>query len=142
MSAGSLIKRERSGVFCFYQNRLLAIELEDPTTKKRFWSLPGGGVETDETVAMAATRETLEETGYQVRLISDCFTNEYSFRWNGNIYACTTHWFSAELTSIEPALVEDAPYLIGNKWLPWPRSKSLFANKPAYSKAFEKFGNI
>ena len=136
------IERERSAVFCFYENRLLAIELEDPSTKKRFWSLPGGGVESGESVAAAATRETLEETGFQVRLTSEAFTNKYNFRWNGEIFACTTHWFSVELISTEPVLVEDAPYLIQSMWLPWPRSKSLFTNKPAYRKAFQKFCNI
>ena len=137
-----MIERERSGVFCFHQDHLLAIELEDPATKKRFWSLPGGEVEGHETAATAAIRETLEETGYQVRLTNDGFKTKYNFFWNGRLYACTTHWFSAELISTQPELVDDAPYLIRTKWLPWPRSESLFTNKPAFSAAFEKFANI
>ena len=140
--AATLIKRQRSGVFCLHENRLLAIELEDPTTRKRFWSLPGGAVETDETAATAAVRETLEETGYQVRLISEGFATQYEFRWDGILYDCTTHWFTAELASTAPEIVDDAAYLLGHKWLPWPKSKFLFANNPAYNRAFEQFSNI
>ncbi len=44
---------------------LLALwnEADEPT-----WTLPGGGVEFDETVAEAAVREVREETGYDVEL--------------------------------------------------------------------------
>ena len=136
-----MIDRKRSSVFCLRQNRLLAIELEDPTTKKRFWSLPGGSIETDETPSSAAIRETLEETGYRVRLTNEGFVTRYEFRWDGELYNCTTHWFNAELASTEKALVNDADYLLNTKWLPWPKSKSLFDNNPAFNQAFEQLTN-
>jgi 8-oxo-dGTP diphosphatase len=34
----------------------------------RIWALPGGGLEPNETWEQAAIRETLEETGYQVKI--------------------------------------------------------------------------
>src|SRR6185369_2232058 len=34
----------------------------------RIWTLPGGGVELNETWEQAAIRETVEETGYQVTI--------------------------------------------------------------------------
>lgn len=134
-----MIKRNRTGVFCLRDNKLLAIELEDPTTRKRFWSLPGGAIEDTESVEAAAVRETLEETGYHVTLTSEAFTSHYPFRWDGDIYDCTTHWFSAELARPEPAPVDDASYLHQARWLPWPGSKLLFANNPAFNEAFERF---
>ena len=134
-----MIERSRTGVFCFNDGKLLAIELEDPTTRKRFWSLPGGAIEKNETIADAAIRETLEETGYRVVLTSNPFPTRYKFRWNAKIYDCTTHWFSADLASSSVQVVDDADYLLRASWLPWPGSDGLFANNPAYNEAFERF---
>ena len=36
---------------------------------ERLWTLPGGGVDLDETVAEAAVREVREETGYEIELV-------------------------------------------------------------------------
>ncbi|MBT6583178.1 MAG: NUDIX hydrolase, partial [Gammaproteobacteria bacterium] len=74
------ISRERTCVLCLRGNHLLAIEMEDPMTTKRYWSFPGGGVEDKETPEDCAVRETLEESGYRVALTSDAFTNNYRFR--------------------------------------------------------------
>lgn len=138
----TVVERQRSCVFCLHDSRLLAIQLEDPTTKKRFWSLPGGAIEAGETPAIAAVRETLEETGYQVTLTSDGFPTQYEFHWDGAIYDCTTHWFTAKLSSTEPVAVDDASYLLNSRWLPWPRSQCLFTNNPAFNEAFERFRSI
>jgi 8-oxo-dGTP pyrophosphatase MutT (NUDIX family) len=125
--------RNRTGVICLRNDRLLAIELEDPTTRKRYWSIPGGGIEPGESAEDCAIREMLEETGYRVRLTSDVFITRYPFRWNAKLVQCATHWFTAELTSEEQAPVEDAPYNLGSSWLPWPTSRVLFENNPAYN---------
>ncbi len=44
---------------------LLALWNEGPTPQ---WTMPGGGVELDETTAQGAVRELVEETGYAVEL--------------------------------------------------------------------------
>ena len=50
---------------------MLLVEHEDPSTKARFWSVPGGGIEEGESQEQAAIRETMEETGYHVTLIQE-----------------------------------------------------------------------
>ncbi len=134
-----MLNRRRTGVFCQRDGKVLSIELEDPTTRKRFWSFPGGAIEEGETPEEAAVRETLEETGYAVRLTSDVFTNEYQFRWDGELYLCHTYWYEAELIEDEPRPVDDADYLLGARWLPWPGSRDLFIYNPALTDAVNHF---
>lgn len=56
--------------------------------EERRWTLPGGGVELDETVQEGAVREVLEETGYDVRLDGLLGVDSYVFapaqRGNGS----------------------------------------------------------
>ena len=131
------ISRERTCVLCLQGNELLAIEMEDPTTTKRYWSFPGGGVEEEETPEDCAIRETLEESGYQVTLTSDPFTNHYRFRWNGNTYDCTTHWYTAKLASEVKAQVSDEAYILQSSWLAWPRCRQLFLFNPGIVAALD-----
>ncbi|SDR88890.1 NUDIX hydrolase [Microlunatus soli] len=42
------------------------------------WSLPGGGVEYDESVEQAIVREAMEETGYRIRLGDPLTTNSFT----------------------------------------------------------------
>lgn len=119
--------RERTGVICRSGSDVLAIEQQDPASLERFWTFPGGALEAGETPAQCAVRETLEETGYRVKLTSDAWTNEYRFKWNGKVYECTTHWFLAETTGEPPGAVDDADYILQAAWLPWPASRALFA---------------
>ena len=124
-------KRTRATVVCLEGQDFLAIELQDPTTRKRMWSLPGGEIDENETPEEAAIRETLEETGHLVALHPDArMVTNYLYRWNAIIYDCTTHWFAAKLASDETRLVEDADYLLGFSWLPVRRIDELFAYHP------------
>ncbi|MGB0692041.1 MAG: NUDIX hydrolase [Pseudomonadales bacterium] len=132
-------ERTRTGVICLHKDQLLTIELQDPMTRKRFWSVPGGAVEPGETIAEAAVRETLEETGYRVELTSDGHATRYDFSWNATCYDCTTWWYSARLLSGEPAPVDDADYLLQARWLDWPKCQGLFVNRPAFAGVFSHF---
>lgn len=131
------ISRERTCSLCLRGNQLLAIEMEDPLTAKRYWSFPGGGVEENETPEDCAVRETLEESGYHVALTSNAFTNNYNFRWNGNTYACTTHWYVAELANEEKKQVYNEANILQSEWLAWPRCRQLFLFNPGIVEALD-----
>ena len=135
-------KRTRATVVCLEGQDFLAIELQDPTTRKRMWSLPGGEIDENETPEEAAIRETLEETGHLVALHPDArMVTNYLYRWNAIIYDCTTHWFAAKLASDETRLVEDADYLLGFSWLPVRRIDELFAYHPHVRKVTRQLVN-
>lgn len=129
------IPRHRTSVVCCRDGRLLMIEIEDPVTRKRMWSLPGGAIEADEMPSEAAVRETLEETGYAVQLVADPVESDYLFRWNAKLYDCHCHWFAAVLASDDdPATVDDASYLLSHRWLPVAQVPMLLAYHPPIAR--------
>ena len=125
------LKRSRATVVCIQDQDFLSIELKDPTTLKRMWSLPGGMIEEDETPEEAAIRETLEETGYLVALHATArVVTQYLFRWNALTYDCTTYWYAATLANDHVEVVQDAQYLLGHRWLPVHRIAELLSYHP------------
>ena len=114
-----MILRYRSSALTIQSSLMLLVEHEDPSTKVRFWSVPGGGIERGESEEQAAVRETLEETGYQINLISGSkIQTRYLFNWNNEDYDCHTTWFLAETKDIEVQPVNDEIYLLRHRWFP------------------------
>ena len=132
-------KRIRSSAVCIRDRRLLAIELQDPTTKKRFWSVPGGEMETNESPRDAAVRETFEETGYRVRIDDASYLEtRYVFHWNARIFDCKTHWFRGYIDDPDPSPVDDAGYLLQATWLPLTAVNELFSDHPEIREPIRK----
>lgn len=86
--------RKASVMLIVKDGLILSISRRDDKTK---FGLPGGKLELNETPAQAACRETLEETGVIVKMVSEIFRREevntdgemfytycyYALAWNG-----------------------------------------------------------
>jgi len=73
IAAGTVVEMDK-GVVLIQRN-------VDP--RKGFWSFPCGFVEVDETVEAAAIRETREEAGIDVEILSHLGTYSYPQSWHG-----------------------------------------------------------
>ena len=66
--------RNRVAVIIVEDEKILLVQHEKHG--RRYWLLPGGGVEYAETIAEAGRRELLEETGYEVTIGDLLFISE------------------------------------------------------------------
>jgi ADP-ribose pyrophosphatase YjhB (NUDIX family) len=91
------------------EDRVLLIEEtgEDPLGNWHHWLTPGGGVEAQESLTEAATREVIEETGVRVVLATDAtpyHVQQRRWSWRGVTYDQTDHLFAARVSqAFEPA---------------------------------------
>lgn len=114
------IFRDRVSVVVVHKNKILGFRAIDPTSGQKYFFLPGGAVEKNETPAQAAVRECLEETGYDIEVLSEsAFERKYDFFWDGQSYSCRTVFYLATIAAPEkaPAKVNDAAYHKGVEWL-------------------------
>jgi ADP-ribose pyrophosphatase YjhB (NUDIX family) len=85
------------------EDRVLLIEEtgEDPLGNWHHWLTPGGGVEAQESLTEAATREVVEETGVRVVLPPDAMpyhVQQRRWSWRGVTYDQTDHLFAARVS--------------------------------------------
>lgn len=106
--------RNRAAAVVVRGDHILMVEIHDDT--RQYWTLPGGGIESDETPAQAAVRELAEETNLLGTVVSELL------RAN----APTPHWFfhvsvddHADATvGIDPELPLDQQEIVGVAWRP------------------------
>lgn len=88
------------------------------------WLTPGGGVESGESLAVAATRELFEETSIRVEIDADeapVHTVVRFWGWRGTSYQQTDHFFVVQLAAV-PVVIPGAPTemevetLLGHEW--------------------------
>jgi 8-oxo-dGTP pyrophosphatase MutT (NUDIX family) len=116
---------------------VLTVRAVDPVSGQRYFFLPGGAIETGESPAQAAIRETWEETGYRIAVTGEPMVRDYVFTWAGKTYDCQTYFFRANLSdpSAAAAEVHDEAYLTGVEWAPVDRADEVFAYHPAILQA-------
>lgn len=125
--------RFRSSVIVVHENKILGFHALDPTNHKRYFFLPGGQIEPDESAADCAVRETYEETGYKIQIVPGKeLRRRYDFEWNGKVHACDTVFFVGQLNEPwhEPGIVDDAQYHQGVAWLDIRQANQVFNYDP------------
>jgi 8-oxo-dGTP pyrophosphatase MutT (NUDIX family) len=94
------------------------VRLRDPRTQVLYRFPPGGEIESGESAAVAAVRETFEETGYAVKLLSmEAFSIDYPFTWGGCVYACTTSFFLAQVEGFPKPVAGHSGHEEGYEWV-------------------------
>jgi 8-oxo-dGTP pyrophosphatase MutT (NUDIX family) len=92
------------------QDRILLIELIDRAGGRRWWIMPGGGLEPDETDEHAARREVLEETGLvDFELGPSIWWREHVFTWQGTSYRQQERFYLARVPAFEARATALAP---------------------------------
>jgi tRNA(adenine34) deaminase len=112
--------RYRASVIVLHKNQVLGFHAIDPHNQKKYVFMPGGQIESGESAEATAVRETLEETGYKIRLLPNLqLQKRYDFEWNGKAHYCDTQFFVGVLDENwhEPQKVEDADYNKGPVWI-------------------------
>jgi 8-oxo-dGTP pyrophosphatase MutT (NUDIX family) len=72
--------------------------MQDLISHEIYWYPPGGRIEQDETPVETVKREVLEETGYDIQLITENhIITEYGSKWCNEIYWCMNYTFLGKL---------------------------------------------
>lgn len=124
------IYRKRASVLVVHKNKVLGFHAIDPHSGAKYFFIPGGGIEDGESPIVSAERETLEETGYRIRIFAETeFRRKYDFPWNGKINPCDTVFYLAELAEPwhAPMEIKDADYHKGVEWIDANKIDKVFA---------------
>jgi tRNA(adenine34) deaminase len=131
--------RVRATAVLVHNGRILSFFAVDPSSQKEYHFLPGGGVEPEETAPEAAERETLEETGFKIRVEPmSAIDREYFFYWDGEDYDCLTVFYWAKLLSPLQDSVNDRDYNKGVVWVPLAEVKQKFGYNDEILSAIEE----
>ena len=117
---GETLTRLRASVLCLHDGKLLIVRMKEPKTGVIRPYPPGGAIDEGESPEAAAIRETLEETGYRVRLEKQSESvRRYLYKWGGRDVDVTTHFFPAVLDNpASPPVAFRNEEIVSVEWLP------------------------
>jgi 8-oxo-dGTP pyrophosphatase MutT (NUDIX family) len=92
------------------EDRVLLIELVDRARARRWWIMPGGGIDKGESHEQAAYREVAEETGLtSFELGPWIWRREHVFTWQGTTYQQRERFYMSRVPAFEARATALAP---------------------------------
>lgn len=131
--------RKRSSLILIQDQKILGFWAIDPVSKKRYFFLPGGALESNEMAWQAAERETLEETGWVAKADpSSEILKSYDFTWNGTTYRCETYFYYGQLVQKLGDPLNEPSYHQGCDWISLSLLKETFSYHATILSAIEE----
>ena len=126
------------GAVVFKDERVLLVRRGQPPAQN-LWAIPGGSVKLGETLAQAAERELLEETGIQIRAAEPIYTFDVIERDEGG--KVRFHYvivdLAADYVKGKPSAGDDA---MEARWISVDEINGLEVNTATLKLLKEKFG--
>ncbi|WP_343033691.1 NUDIX hydrolase [Virgibacillus ihumii] len=96
-----------AGGVCVKDGKVLMV-LQGTTEEPKRWSVPSGGLETEETFEECCIREIKEETGYDVEIIQPLFKKDGQFS--------EAHYFEVKITGGKPTIQDPDEVIYDIDW--------------------------
>ena len=123
------------------QDRMLLTWYNGVGSGPACWSMPGGGVDFDESVQDAVRREVMEETGYRVQVGRPMAVHHFTHSGNsrgGRPYKSLRLFFDATITGGELGTIEVGGSTDFAEWVPLDRIPHLTPSSDIVAFAFHE----